>query len=148
MQQRIERMQKIVELAQQELDEAATVFRSLEQQYESEQAQLVQLRQYLSEYIEQQTSGEGSTLQQLKSTNAFMDKLNKAINHQVEQIQQTDQSVQEAREIWVEKRVREQALVKLTEKLQSKHSQALSRVEQKMLDELSALKFASNTSKS
>lgn len=141
MQKRIERMQKLVELAQNELDQAAQIFQSLQQQFSSEQVQLEQLKTYLTEYIEQQTSGAGSTLQQLKSTNAFMDKLNKAIEHQHGQLAETETEVQRAREFWIEKRSREQVLVKLTEKLKSDHSKKLDKIEQKLLNELSTLNY-------
>lgn len=143
---RIERMSKLVQLAQKELDEASQVFKSLQQQSISQQAQLEQLKTFLNEYIERQTSGEGSTLQQLKTTNAFMDKLNKAIGQQKEQLDQTNIAVEEARAFWIEKRSREQALVRLTEKMKSDRLKKLDKLEQKLMDELSGRTFRLDTS--
>lgn len=145
MRKRIERMARLVELAQIELDEAAQQFKSLQQQYHAEQTQLEQLQTYLQEYIASQSNGEGSTLQQLKSTNAFMEKLNKAIGQQTAHLEQLNITLEKSQETWVEKRAREQALVKLHDKLQKDLNHKLDKMEQKLLDELSNLKFSKVT---
>lgn len=140
---RIKRMAKLVELAQTELEDAAQIFQSLQAQFQAERAQQEQLQVYLKEYLTQQTSGKGTSLYQLKTTNAFMDKLNKAIQQQQIKMDQLEESIERARAQWIEKRSREQALVKLTEKMEKDYARKLDKQEQKLVDELSSRRFVS-----
>lgn len=139
---RIKRMHKLVELAQADLEDAANIFQSLQNQFHAEQAQQEQLQIYLKEYLAQQTSGKGTSLYQLKTTNAFMDKLNKAIQQQQVKMDQLEDSIERARAQWVEKKTREQALVKLTEKMEKDYTRQLDKQEQKLVDELSSRRFS------
>ncbi|MDX1795870.1 MAG: flagellar export protein FliJ [Hydrogenovibrio sp.] len=138
---RLERMQKLVDLAQAEVESASKLLRNLQQQHNQEQAQLDSLQSYQVEYIHKLTRKESTTLQQLNTTQAFLDKLNLAISEQTNEITKLDQAIDEAKEQWIEHRKREQSLVKLYQKLKKNHQVRLDKLEQRVLDDLAGRQF-------
>lgn len=141
MLKRLERMKKLVELAQDDLEKASIYLKGIQQQIASHQAQIDSLKSYQSDYIQKLTGRETKTLQQLNITQAFLDKLNTAIEQQAEEVTRLNKVADEAEKSWVEFKTREQALVKLYEKIQKDHDVSIDRAEQKMLDDLSGRQF-------
>lgn len=146
MQKRLQRIKKLVELAQEELEQASAILAGIQQQINLQESQLESLRNYQSEYLKQLTRKESTTLQQLNTTQAFLDKLNIAIDQQINEITRLEEAAEMAKQTWQEQRIREQSLVKLYEKLEKDHHFQLNKAEQKMLDDLSCRNFYLNQS--
>lgn len=144
MLKRLERMKKLVELAQDDLEKASVLLRSIQQQINLQQNQIDSLKAYQAEYLQQLSRKESTTLQQLNTTQAFLDKLNTAIDQQTEEMARLNEAANEAEESWIEFKSREQSLVKLYEKLQKNHHAKMDKAEQKMLDDLSSRQFFLN----
>ncbi|WP_024851355.1 flagellar export protein FliJ [Hydrogenovibrio kuenenii] len=141
MLKRLERMKKLVELAQDDLEKASMLLRSIQQQISMHQEQIDSLQSYQSDYIQQLSSKESTTLQQLNTKQAFLNKLNVAIDQQTEEVVRLNHVANEAEQSWIEFKSREQSLVKLYEKIQKNHNTKMDKVEQKMLDDLSGRQF-------
>ncbi|WP_319557800.1 flagellar export protein FliJ [Thiomicrorhabdus sp.] len=138
MKEEIQRWEKIVELAQQEVDRAAQVFASLQAQWQEAQNQLLSLRNYQQEYQQATPLNTALQIQQLQSKALFMHKVNQAVQAQSQQVDALNERVQKGREIWVEKRARLKALQTLLDNKRRSWQEKLDKREQKMLDELAA----------
>ncbi|MBF6058377.1 flagellar export protein FliJ [Thiomicrorhabdus heinhorstiae] len=138
MKEEIQRWEKIVELAQQEVDRAAQVFASLQAQWQEAQNQLLSLRNYQQEYQQATPLNTALQIQQLQSKALFMHKVNQAVQAQSQQVDTLNERVQKGREIWVEKRARLKALQTLLDNKRRSWQEKLDKREQKMLDELAA----------
>jgi flagellar protein FliJ len=141
MLKRLARMKKLVELAQDDLEKASTYLKGIQQQIALHQNQIDSLKSYQVDYIQQLTRRESTTLQQLNTTQAFLDKLNTAIDQQTEEVARLNEAADEAEKSWIEFKTREQALVKLYEKLKKNHDVKMDKAEQKILDDLSGRQF-------
>ncbi|MBD3820843.1 MAG: flagellar export protein FliJ [Thiotrichales bacterium] len=141
MLKRLARMKKLVELAQDDLEKASTYLKGIQQQIALHQNQIDSLKSYQADYIQQLTRRESTTLQQLNTTQAFLDKLNTAIDQQTEEVARLNEAADEAEKSWIEFKTREQALVKLYEKLKKNHDVKMDKAEQKILDDLSGRQF-------
>lgn len=141
MLKRLARMKKLVELAQDDLEKASTYLKGIQQQIALHQSQIDSLKSYQADYIQQLTRRESTTLQQLNTTQAFLDKLNTAIDQQTEEVARLNEAADEAEKSWIEFKTREQALVKLYEKLKKNHDVKMDKAEQKILDDLSGRQF-------
>ncbi|MPQ76254.1 flagellar export protein FliJ [Hydrogenovibrio sp. JE_KL2] len=141
MLKRLARMKKLVELAQGDLEKASTYLKGIQQQIALHQNQIDSLKSYQVDYIQQLTRRESTTLQQLNTTQAFLDKLNTAIDQQTEEVARLNEAADEAEKSWIEFKTREQALVKLYEKLKKNHDVKMDKAEQKILDDLSGRQF-------
>jgi len=138
---RIKRMQKLVELADIELNKASQTLGALREQYEKENAQLVSLVSYTKEYANQPfNQAIVLTPIQLQTRYCFGDKLHQAIEAQKEQVNRLEEVAEKAREEWQEKKVRKESLLALLMKLKQTHQVELNKREQRMLDELAAQK--------
>lgn len=144
MLKRLQRMKKLVELAQDDLEKASVLLRTIQQQITIQQNQIDSLKSYQSDYLHQLSRQESTTLQQLNTTQAFLDKLNTAIDQQTEEMTRLNSAANEAEQSWIEFKSREQSLVKLYEKLQKNHNSKMDKAEQKMLDDLSSSQFFFN----
>lgn len=135
---KIKRFEMLVELAQDELDKAQESFVTTRQQLESSQEQLDSLTEYHSNYLSKIYNEKQVTTAEIQTTQAFIDKVNKAILSQKDQVESLSEVVEKMRDNWVEKRARHQALKKVHQKLQRDESMRLDKQEQKMLDELAS----------
>lgn len=139
MSSRISRMQKLVELADMELDKAAQTLAALQEQYVQESSQLEALTSYIEEYSNQPlTNSILVTSIQLQTRLGFSEKLRQAVEAQKIKVQQLIEIVEKGREDWLEKKVRVQSLMRLLDKLKRSHQAKLDKQEQRMLDELAA----------
>lgn len=139
---RAKRIKIIVDLADDELATAAATLREVRHQRDQLQYQLNELNAYLQEYMAKMTtSGQGFLPIQLQTTLAFSEKLKQAVYNQQEKLDSYNEYVEKAQEQWVDKRVRFNALHKVYEKLVKDEQIALSKAEQKWLDELAAQNF-------
>lgn len=141
MMAKIKRFEMLVELAQNDLDQARDNVLLLRQQTESQQMQLESLVEYRSGYLTSVYQDKQVNSTQIVATQAFMDKVNAAITSQQEQVKQSQQALIDAETHWIEQKARHQAMASLLQKLKKDHSVKLAKQEQKMLDELASQKF-------
>ncbi len=134
-------MQKLVELAEIELDKASQTLAALLEQYEQEREQLNSLENYRKEYSTLSVSQSiVITPIQLQTRHCFGDKLHQAVEAQTQQVDRLDEVVEKAREAWQAKKIRKESLSALLMKLKQAHQFELNKQEQRMLDELAAQK--------
>lgn len=138
---KVKRFEMLVELAQDELDKAQETFVAVRQQLESSQEQLDSLQDYHTNHLSKIHNEIEVTTAQLQTTQAFIDKVNKAILSQKDQITQLTQVLEKAQETWIEKRARHQSLKNIHLKLKRDERVQLDKQEQKMLDELASQQF-------
>ncbi len=141
-------MQKLVELADIELDKAAQTLAAVLEQYEQENTQLESLVNYTQEYSNHPFNQSiVITPIQLQTRHCFGDKLHQAIEAQTKQVSRLEEVAEKAREEWQEKKVRKESLLALLTKLKKTHEVELNKREQRMLDELAAQKVIANREK-
>lgn len=136
----------LVELAQNELDKAQETFVTIRQQLDSSQEQLNSLTEYQANHLTKFHNEKQVNAAQLQTTQAFVDKVNKAILSQKNQIEHMTHALEKAHEAWIEKRARHQALKTVHLKLKRDESVKLDKQEQKMLDELASQRFVQTQS--
>ncbi len=137
MSSRIDRMQKLVELADIELDKAAQTLAAIQGQHVDALAQLEALTNYAHEYGQVPTNQSVSISPiQLQTRHVFGEKLRQAVVAQTTQVDELVKTVEFARQAWLEKRVRVKALQALLDKLKLGAQIKLDKQEQRMLDEL------------
>lgn len=137
MENKLRTWQKLVELAEMEMDNAAKTLAMMQQKSSQDSEQLESLRQYADDYA-QQGVVESQSLSQLNTYRLFADKLMQAIESQKEATNHSELMAEKAREAWLEKRARFKALQKLLKKMQDDSNNRINKQEQKMLDELAA----------
>lgn len=137
MDRQLKTWQKLVELAEIEMDNAGKTLAMMQQKQNQDLDQLNALREYAQDYS-QQGIQHSQSLSQLNTYRLFADKLMQAIESQEDVVTQSETMAEKAREAWLEKRARFKALEKLFLKMQSDHEGRLNKQEQKMLDELAA----------
>ena len=143
---KVTRFEMLVELAQNELDKAQETFITIRQQLDSSQEQFNSLTEYQANHLSKFYNEKQVNVAQLQTTQAFVDKVNKAILSQKNQIENLTHSLEKAQEVWIEKRARHQALKTVHLKLKRDESVKLDKQEQKMLDELATQRFVQSHS--
>ena len=144
MNKRAGRMLKVVEMATVELDKVAQEFQTSQSNYQAESNQLESLKSYQQEYLQRLKSSETTTLQQLNRVQVFLEKLNQAVINQNNLVKKLAEQAEIAKQAWVEKKLRKQALEKVYQKLKKDHQVKLDKQEQRMLDDLSSQMFVRN----
>ncbi|WP_130537778.1 flagellar export protein FliJ [Thiomicrorhabdus indica] len=137
MDKQLKTWQKLVELAEMEMDKAGKTLAMMQQKQNQDIEQLESLREYAQDYNKQGINP-AQSLSQLNTYRLFADKLMQAIESQETVVTQSETMAEKAREAWLEKRARFKALEKLFIKMQSDYDGHLNKQEQKMLDELAA----------
>jgi len=141
MKNRLSRMLTIVNLAKVDLESVEKNLQSINSQLHLNQKQQESLISYQNEYLEKLRNTAATTLQEINSTQAFLGKLSQAIEHQKTEIKNLENMLEQAKDFWVEKKIRAQSLEKLYHKLLKKQALNLDRQEQKMMDDLVANNF-------
>lgn len=145
MQDRIKRIQKIIELAELEMEQAAKTMEYMRNKLANDEGQLFSLKEYQQDCIQKPVKSGIINPIQLQSHNAFVDKLVQAIAQQTHEVQESTRMLELAEQAWHEKRSRVKALEAMQSRLKSKQQARLNKLEQKLLDELSAQKFTQNS---
>lgn len=141
MKNRLSRMLTIVNFAKVDLESVEKNLQSINSQLHLNQKQQESLISYQNEYLEKLRNTATTTLQEINSTQAFLGKLSQAIEHQKTEIKNLENMLEQAKDFWVEKKIRAQSLEKLYHKLLKKQALNLDRQEQKMMDDLVANNF-------
>ena len=144
MSKRLQRVKKIVELAEIELDQAAQTYAYMQSKLADAQRQLESLESYCDEYAKKPSSVSHISPIQLQTYNAFSDKLSQALVAQRQQVIESEKMQSLAKDTWIEKRARVKSLEALVKRISRNEEAKLSRQEQRMLDELSAQKHIQN----
>lgn len=133
----IQTWQKLVELAEIEMDSAAKTLQMMRQTETQDQEQLDSLKNYVEEY-NQSGIDQRQSLSQLNTYRLFAGKLMQAIESQTQKCEQSAAMVDKAQQAWLAKRARHKALSQLLAKFKLDRETKLNKQEQKMLDELAA----------
>ncbi|WP_029407187.1 flagellar export protein FliJ [Thiomicrorhabdus sp. Milos-T2] len=140
MANRLDRFNKIIELAEVELDQAAQSFALMQQKLSDALAQVESLENYQSEYAKKPSLSSQISPIQLQTHNAFADKLIQALYSQKQLVKESEKMVDLAKQNWIEKRSRVKALEALTKRIEANETIKLNKAEQRMMDELATQK--------
>lgn len=140
MANRLHRINKIIELAEVELDQAAQTFALMQQKLSDAQSQVEALENYQSEYAKSPSLASQISPIQLQTHNAFADKLIQALHSQKQQVEESEKMVDLAQQNWIEKRSRVKALEALAKRIETNEAIKLNKQEQRMMDELATQK--------
>ena len=140
MSNRLQRIQKLIELAEVELNQSAQTYSYMQNKLVDAQAQLISLEEYQDEYAKKPSSVTHISPIQLQTHNAFADKLVQALVAQKNQVEESEKMLELAQQAWVEKRSRVKALEALFKRIKSNEMVKLNKQEQHMLDELATQK--------
>lgn len=139
---RSKRIKIVVDLAERELEKAGVTLREVQNQRDQIYQQFQDLNSYYAEYLNGATGAGASFVPiQLQTSLAFIQKLKQALDDQENKLNSYNEYVAKAREQWLEKKLRFDSLTKVFQKLLKDEEKALSKQEQKMLDELSSQQF-------
>lgn len=141
MSKRIQRIEKIVEIAEMEMERAAKTMAYMRGKLQEDQSQLNSLKNYQQDYNKKPAQSGVIDPIQLQTHNAFADKLIHALTAQQSQVEESEKMLEMAENEWKEKRVRVKALMAMHTRLQASEQARLNKQEQKLLDELAAQKF-------
>jgi len=142
---RVKRIEKIIDIAALEMDQAAKTMAYMRGKLQDDQAQLQSLLDYQQEYIKNPAQSGTIDRVQLQTHNAFSDKLVHALSSQQAQVEESEKMLQMAEQAWNEKRIRVKALEALLLRVQKNEQARLNKQEQRLLDELSTLRFANRS---
>lgn len=143
---RLQRIEKLVELALVEQDKAAQTLAHMQTQLETAEMQLKSLQSYQAEYAQKPMLAVQISPIQLQTHNAFSDKLSLALQAQIDQVAESQKMAELAEKSWIEKRSRVKALQALVKRIKMNELIEFNKQEQRMLDELASLKFTQNNS--
>lgn len=139
--ERSKRIKLLVELAEQDVEKAQLTLKDIRANLLFTKQQLSDLKNYRNEYMARLTTSGHILPIQLQTTQAFISKLNLAIEGQQAQVQSMEEMLDKAQLQWMEKKVRLQALDKVYQNLVRKEYSQAEKAEQKMLDELASQNF-------
>ncbi len=145
MANRLKRIEKIIDIAALEMDQAAKTMAYMRNKLLEDQAQLNSLSEYQQDYIKKPAQSGSLNPVQLQTHNAFSDKLIQALASQQQRVMESEKMLQMAEEAWGEKRVRVKALQAMLVRLTKQEQDKLSKQEQRLLDELSSQKYAAKS---
>jgi flagellar FliJ protein len=135
-------LQPVLELAQRRLEAATTQLQKLGVQRQEAEAKLGQLQGFQAEYraSRQQGLAQGMEPDRLRDFDAFLAKLERAIELQTGEIERVRQAWEAGHRRWLELRAREQALGVLARRHAAMLARLETRNEQKQQDEFAAAK--------
>lgn len=144
MSKRLQRIAKIIEIAEMEMEQAARTMDYMRNQLVNDQGQLISLKDYQADYVKKPAQSGLINPIQLQTHNVFADKLIQAIVTQENKVVESTEMLEKAEQAWKEKRIRVKALQAMHDRI-SKHEQTvLNKQEQRLLDELSSQKYAAS----
>jgi flagellar FliJ protein len=140
------RLRPVQQLAEQRRKNAEQQLGQAQQQLMAEQQKLVQLQQYLDDYQQDllRSGRAGVTMEQLQRLQSFKQRLLDALAQQRQQIEFSEQSLEQAKRVWQAARGREQAMGSLISRTQDLERQREDKQLQKQIDELSMVRARRN----
>ncbi|GKT11139.1 MAG: flagellar protein FliJ [Thiomicrorhabdus sp.] len=142
MSSRMDRVLKLIELAEIEMDKAAKTLGAVQEQHIQAQNQLVSLQTYEQEYSQAPAKESISmNIVQLQTRHTFGEKLHQAVMTQSFQVDEFAHTIERVKDNWLEKRTEVKSLQLLFDKLKRDREAQLNKQEQRLLDELAAQKM-------
>ena len=134
---RSKRMQPVKRIADERSRAAAKFYAEARQRLDEQRARLTQLESFRQEYLDQRTaSGQGGIdAFRLRDYNAFISRIDTAVQQQREAVVKAESAVEQARSRWREAHGRHRAIGKVVEKIEHEERQAQERKLQKQADE-------------
>lgn len=132
------RLQPVQQLAERRRKNAEQQLGQAQQQLLAERQKLVQLQDYLGDYQKEllSTGQAGVTMEQLQRLQSFKQRLLDALAQQKQQIQFSEQLLEQAKQAWQVASGREQAMSSLISRTQNQEQQQDDKRLQKQIDEL------------
>lgn len=135
---RAERLQPVLQLADKHLKEAADQLDAVRKHIQQEEKKLADLEQYMLDYTENFNQHPARTAQDLVRQRSFLQQLSQARSQQQQVISKYRHIVQQKQKLWQKAYLKQQAIFQLIERLKKDEYLALSKKEEKRLDEWSA----------
>jgi len=134
-----DRFKPVLKVAANREAKAARQFGLSKKQQNEEEGKLVNLRQYHAEYMTrfQQSASSGMTASQLCEYQAFLSKLETAINDQEEVVRQSKLNCTQEKQKWTQKHIRTQAMDKVMGRMVDTEHKEVESADQKASDEVS-----------
>jgi flagellar FliJ protein len=135
---RAQRLQPVLQLADKQLKEAADQLDAVRKHIQQEEKKLADLEQYMLDYSANFQQNPARTAQDLVRQRSFLQQLSQARTQQQQVIGKYRQIVQQKQKLWQKAYLKQQAIFQLIERLKKDEFLALSKKEEKRLDEWSA----------
>jgi len=131
------RFKPVLRVAESHERKAANQFGDSQRYMQEQEAKLSELRQYHKEYLERfdAMSRNGINAAQLREYQAFLAKLDLAIQEQEAVVQASDKNKTVKKEAWQQKHIRSKVLDKVMQRYQVEEKRAMDKREQKETDE-------------
>lgn len=135
---RSQRMQPVQRVAEDRADAAAKVYAEARKRLEEQRARLQQLIQYRQDYLNQRAANNGGAMDgfRLRDYNAFIARIDTAIQHQQQAVAVAEGEAQRTRRLWTDVLGRARAIEKVVERYQDDERREDNRREQRLSDEL------------
>lgn len=135
---RSQRVQPVLELAENKVQELARALGQEQQRLAQMQLQLSELERYRDLYQQEMKtrSQDGLDIRQLREFHVFVERLELAVRQQQHVLSQQQQRCDQVRGKYLAERARAQALDKVVERYRNEESAQLARREQNELDDL------------
>lgn len=133
MKSRADRLQPAVDQAHKRRDDAMQKLAEHQQKLARAEHQLEELKRYRHDYAAAQ--GEGTSVQALLNRQHFIDRIDRAIEQQVFEVQRQQRQLEHARGHWREAHAREKALDSVVDGYREAERKAEERREQSDVDE-------------
>jgi len=133
-----DRFKPVLKVAENREASAARKFGKSRKQQHEEEAKLKDLRDYHAEYLARfhQSASVGINASQLREYQAFIKKLEAAIDEQEEVVRQSQQNTSEHKQQWTQKHIRTQSMDKAMGRIVATEQKQRDAQEQKMSDEI------------
>ncbi len=140
---RAKRMQVVLQLAQRQEDAAAQKLSQAREQWQAEQQQLQQLRDYAAQY-HQEYAGQRQTVQaqQLINYSGFVTRLEELCREQEAKLRRLQLGLSQLQAQWQRAYQKRKAVAELIERLLQEEAQQQERREQKVMDEFSSQQYS------
>ena len=141
---RLKRLETVEGVMGDKADRAAREFGRAQSQLQDEQKRLDQLRDFRADYQGRLTGSSEATMDafRLQDFNAFLSRIDAAIDQQRQQVEEVERQLQLARQHWDEERGRADAMGKVVQQQRDTDNRREVKREQSQEDELAQRMFA------
>ena len=141
------RLQPLLKLANQEEKNQAILLNKSQKHLQHQRDQLKRLSEYCREYHEQMNQKQKVSSINYQQLNLFLETLYEGKKKQQNVIKEAEQAVNQQRNVWQQAHARYHILLKLIERYQEEEMAALSKQEQKRIEEIvNTMRFYKNHS--
>lgn len=134
----------VLDLKKKEEDKARDHLRKLEQRLEALQQQLSALEDYALAYQQQLSAPGAITMQHRQTVMLYLNQVQNAIVGQVDKVNLAASQVEQAKNVWLEHRLKTKGIATLVENRQQEQHRLNEKNEQKESDALTQILFSKN----